>query len=108
MTTTITGLRQTATWRALEQHQRETATRHLRELFAHDPGRGGSEETLFIVASKTFTTLETMRNASSARDWALARLSDEAESADEPDLRLDTSTNALIRRYRRSRNGRER
>src|SRR3954451_12854695 len=34
-------------------------------------------ETLFIVASKTFTTLETMTNARSARDWALAALNDE-------------------------------
>jgi glucose-6-phosphate isomerase len=32
------------------------------------------EETLFIVSSKTFTTLETMTNARSARDWALAGL----------------------------------
>jgi glucose-6-phosphate isomerase len=31
-------------------------------------------ETLFIVSSKTFTTLETMTNARSARDWALAGL----------------------------------
>ena len=34
-------------------------------------------ETLFIVASKTFTTLETMTNARSARAWALAALGDE-------------------------------
>jgi glucose-6-phosphate isomerase len=31
-------------------------------------------ETLFIVSSKTFTTLETMTNAHSARDWALKGL----------------------------------
>jgi len=31
-------------------------------------------ETLFIVASKTFTTLETMTNAQTARDWALRAL----------------------------------
>jgi glucose-6-phosphate isomerase len=31
-------------------------------------------ETLFIVSSKTFTTLETMTNAHSARDWALSGL----------------------------------
>jgi glucose-6-phosphate isomerase len=31
-------------------------------------------ETLFIVSSKTFTTLETMTNAESARDWLLAGL----------------------------------
>ena len=30
-----------------------------------------AEETLFIVSSKTFTTLETMTNAHTARDWAL-------------------------------------
>ena len=35
------------------------------------------EEKLFIVASKTFTTLETMTNAHTARDWALARLGSE-------------------------------
>ncbi len=39
------------------------------------------EETLFIVSSKTFTTLETMTNAGSARDWALARLKDPAAVA---------------------------
>jgi glucose-6-phosphate isomerase len=32
------------------------------------------EQTLFIVASKTFTTLETMTNARTARDWLLAGL----------------------------------
>jgi glucose-6-phosphate isomerase len=31
-----------------------------------------AEETLFIVASKTFTTLETMTNARTAREWTLA------------------------------------
>jgi glucose-6-phosphate isomerase len=31
-------------------------------------------ETLFVVSSKTFTTLETMTNARTARDWALAGL----------------------------------
>jgi len=32
------------------------------------------EETLFIISSKTFTTLETMTNAHTARDWALKTL----------------------------------
>ena len=31
-------------------------------------------ETLFVVSSKTFTTLETMTNARTARDWLLAAL----------------------------------
>jgi glucose-6-phosphate isomerase len=35
------------------------------------------EETLFIVSSKTFTTLETMTNAQTAREWALAKLGSE-------------------------------
>ncbi|MBN2885273.1 MAG: glucose-6-phosphate isomerase [Chromatiaceae bacterium] len=35
-----------------------------------------AETTLFIVASKTFTTQETMTNANSARDWLLAALGD--------------------------------
>src|SRR3989475_5221299 len=34
-------------------------------------------ETLFIVSSKTFTTLETMTNARSAREWTLRALGDE-------------------------------
>ena len=34
-------------------------------------------ETLFIVSSKTFTTLETMTNARTARAWCLAKLKDE-------------------------------
>ena len=36
-----------------------------------------ADETLFIISSKTFTTLETMTNAHTARDWAVAALGDE-------------------------------
>ncbi len=38
-------------------------------------------ETLFVVASKTFTTLETLTNARTARDWLLAGLGDQAAVA---------------------------
>ncbi len=38
-------------------------------------------ETLFIIASKTFGTLETMTNANSARAWLLASLQDDAAVA---------------------------
>ncbi len=55
------------------------------------------EETLFIVSSKTFTTLETIRNATSARDWLLARLGDEAAVAGTSSQCRRTS-----RRWRRS------
>jgi glucose-6-phosphate isomerase len=37
-------------------------------------------ETLFIVSSKTFTTLETMTNAHSARSWSLAGLGGDEQS----------------------------
>jgi glucose-6-phosphate isomerase len=37
-------------------------------------------ETLFVVSSKTFTTLETMTNARTAREWLLSRLNGEASA----------------------------
>jgi glucose-6-phosphate isomerase len=40
-----------------------------------------ADETLFVISSKTFTTLETMTNAQSARAWALAALGDDAAIA---------------------------
>jgi glucose-6-phosphate isomerase len=40
-----------------------------------------AEETLFIVSSKTFSTLETLTNAISAREWVLAQIGDEAAIA---------------------------
>ncbi len=47
---------------------------HLRDVTA----RLDAATTLVIVASKTFTTLETMTNAQSARDWLAASLSERA------------------------------
>jgi len=38
-------------------------------------------ETLFVLSSKTFTTLETMTNAATARKWTLAALKDESAIA---------------------------
>lgn len=40
-----------------------------------------AEETLFIVSSKTFTTIETMTNAYTAKNWLLKYLHDEAATA---------------------------
>jgi glucose-6-phosphate isomerase len=37
-------------------------------------------ETLFVISSKTFTTLETMTNARTAREWVLAGLGGEEEA----------------------------
>ncbi len=49
--------------------------------FAEATRELAAEETLFIVSSKTFTTLETMTNAQTAREWALAALGDESAIA---------------------------
>jgi glucose-6-phosphate isomerase len=40
-----------------------------------------AEETLFIICSKTFGTLETLTNATSARDWVVRELGDESAVA---------------------------
>jgi glucose-6-phosphate isomerase len=40
-----------------------------------------AEETLFIISSKTFVTLETLTNATSARDWVVGELGDESAVA---------------------------
>jgi glucose-6-phosphate isomerase len=45
----------------------------IRDLYA--------DETLFIISSKTFGTLETLTNAHSARDWVISQLGDEAAIA---------------------------
>ncbi len=55
-----------------------------------------AEETLFIVASKTFTTLETMTNAHSARAWTLAELKDEKSIA-KHFVALSTNAEAVTR-----------
>lgn len=40
-----------------------------------------ADETLFIISSKTFTTLETMTNAFTASEWCLTQLRDQAAIA---------------------------
>lgn len=52
------------------------------------------ETTLFIIASKTFTTQETITNAESARDWFLATASDKAHVA-KHFVALSTNTAAV-------------
>ena len=49
-------------------------------------------ETLFIISSKTFTTLETMTNAHSARDWLLAGLGCEARAVAKHFVAVSTNT----------------
>ena len=65
--------------------RREMAFRFVSNIdstdFAEATGDLAAEETLFIISSKTFTTLETMTNARTAREWALAALDDESAIA---------------------------
>ncbi|PZR79806.1 MAG: glucose-6-phosphate isomerase [Candidatus Aeolococcus gillhamiae] len=60
-------------WRTFHYVSNVDATQLWESLRDCEP-----DETLFIVCSKTFTTLETLANARSARDWLLERLDDEA------------------------------
>ncbi|HEY8044656.1 MAG TPA: glucose-6-phosphate isomerase [Streptosporangiaceae bacterium] len=59
-----TPLRQRPAWKALEQHHREIGGRHLRDLFAEDPGRGerltAEAEGLYLDYSKNRVTDETL------------------------------------------------
>jgi len=48
-------------------------------------------ETLFIVSSKTFTTLETMINAHAAREWSLRGLGDDARAVSKHFVAVSTN-----------------
>jgi glucose-6-phosphate isomerase len=52
-------------------------------------------ETLFVVSSKTFTTLETMTNAASAREWALAGLGGEPQAIAKHFVAVSTNAQAV-------------
>jgi glucose-6-phosphate isomerase len=60
-----TPLRERKAWQALERHHAEMAGRHLRELFAADPGRGerltAEAAGIYLDYSKNRVTDETMR-----------------------------------------------
>lgn len=53
------------------------------------------EETLFIVASKTFTTLETMTNAHSARDWLMKAAGGDKKAVAKHFVALSTNAKAV-------------
>ncbi|PYC83481.1 glucose-6-phosphate isomerase [Streptomyces tateyamensis] len=52
-------------------------------------------ETLFIVASKTFTTIETVTNATSAREWLLGRLGAGQEAVAKHFVALSTNAHGV-------------
>ncbi|HEY2520647.1 MAG TPA: glucose-6-phosphate isomerase [Streptosporangiaceae bacterium] len=61
----VTPLRERKAWQALERHYEEIAGRHLRDLFAEDPGRGerlaAEGAGLYLDYSKNRVTDETLR-----------------------------------------------
>jgi glucose-6-phosphate isomerase len=52
-------------------------------------------ETLFLIASKTFTTLETMTNAQTARDWSLAGLGGDAKAVAKHFVAISTNAKGV-------------
>ena len=54
-------------------------------------------KTLFIISSKTFTTLETMTNARSARNWSLAGLGGDEKSVAKHFVAVSTNTKEVTR-----------
>ena len=54
-------------------------------------------ETLFIISSKTFTTLETMTNAHSARDWSMAGLGGDEKSVAKHFVAVSTNTKEVAK-----------
>jgi glucose-6-phosphate isomerase len=54
-------------------------------------------ETLFIVASKTFTTLETMTNAQSARQWLLSGLGGEEDAVAKHFVAVSTNADEVAK-----------
>jgi glucose-6-phosphate isomerase len=64
--------------------RRETTFRFISNVdgtdFAESTRDLDPEETLFVISSKTFTTLETMTNARTAREWVLAGLGGDEEA----------------------------
>ena len=55
------------------------------------------EETLFVISSKTFTTLETMTNARTAREWSLAGLGGEEAAVAEHFVAVSTNAEEVAR-----------
>ena len=53
------------------------------------------QETLFIISSKTFTTLETMTNAHTARSWLLAGLGNDESSVGKHFVAISTNAEAV-------------
>ena len=79
-----TPLRQRPAWKALEQHYPEISGRHLRELFAADPGRG---ERLFAEAAGLYLDYSKNRITDETLDLLL-QLAEESGVAERRDAMM--------------------
>jgi glucose-6-phosphate isomerase len=89
-------------YRALEHYsRRELAFRFVSNVdgtdFAEATRDLDPERTLFIVCSKTFTTLETMTNATTARSWLLAGLGGDETAVAKHFVAVSTNLGAVAK-----------
>jgi glucose-6-phosphate isomerase len=56
-----------------------------------------ADETLFLVASKTFTTLETMTNAHTAREWLLGKMGDDEKAVAKHFVAISTNAKEVAK-----------
>lgn len=86
-------------YRALAPYQDGPTVHFVSNVDGADLGRVldkcDAENTLFIVASKSFTTIETLTNANSARDWLLKRLNAGQEAVAKHFVALSTNHEAV-------------
>src|SRR3954467_2868204 len=79
--------------------RRETTFRFISNIdgtdFAEATRDLDPEETLFVISSKTFTTLETMTNARTAREWVLAGLGGDEAAVAKPFVAVSTNAEAV-------------
>jgi phosphoglucose isomerase-like protein len=117
----IASLSERPAWKALREHYAKVQNIHLRQLFAEDSQRGErltlEAVGLYFDYSKNRITRPLYEHSVFTRgaiwqidsfdQWGVElgkvlakRINPELESPDEPRLKQNSSTNALIRRYR--------
>jgi glucose-6-phosphate isomerase len=89
-------------YRALQHYSRRDMTfRFVSNVdgtdFAESTRDLDPEQTLFIVCSKTFTTLETMTNAQTARDWLVGGLGGDESAVAKHFVAVSTNLDAVAR-----------
>jgi len=97
MSTRSASLTERRAWKALAAHYEKIRELHLRQLFAEAVQDLDPAETLFIDSSKTFTTLETMTNAQTARAWLLAGLGGDAAAVARHVVAVSTNAAAVAK-----------